>query len=212
MGQAEELAALHHQMMDCPRCDLAKTRTMVVPGEGPADAEIVFVGEAPGANEDKYGRPFIGGAGGLLEDLLKSVGLKRTDVYICNVIKCRPPGNRDPLPIEIEACRPWLDAQFGLLKPLVVCTLGRFSMARWFAGSSISRIHGQAREVDGTWYLPLYHPAAALHQQALRPTLFNDIAQLPALVEKARQQRKTRPAKQSEPEKPEEEPRQLNLF
>jgi DNA polymerase len=116
------------------------------------------------------------------------------------------------LPIEIEACRPWLDAQFGLLKPLVVCTLGRFSMARWFAGSSISRIHGQAREFDGTWYLPLYHPAAALHQQALRPTLFDDIAQLPALVEKARQQRKARPAKPSEPEKPKEEPRQLNLF
>src|SRR4051812_599629 len=105
MARAEALAALHDEMMDCPRCDLAKTRNLVVPGEGPADAEIIFVGEAPGANEDKYGRPFVGGAGGLLEELLKSVDLKRADVYICNVIKCRPPGNRDPLPIEIEACK-----------------------------------------------------------------------------------------------------------
>src|SRR5262249_45750505 len=155
----------------------------------------------PGANEDKYGRPFIGGAGGLLEELLKSVGLKRTDVYICNVIKCRPPGNRDPLPIEIEACKPWLDFQLNLLKPLVVCTLGRFSMARFFPGSSISRIHGQARDIDGVWYLPLYHPAAALHQQALRPTLFSDIGQLPDLVSKARELRKSAPPKPSEPEK-----------
>jgi len=145
----------------------------------------MFIGEAPGFHEDQQGRPFVGAAGNFLEELLESIGLKREDVFITNVIKCRPPGNRDPLPEEIEACKPYLDRQIELLQPKLVVTLGRFSMARAFPKARISRIHGQPRKVGGVIYYPMYHPAAALHQPSLRRTVEEDMRRIPELIEQA---------------------------
>jgi DNA polymerase len=147
----------------------------------------MFIGEAPGFHEDQQGRPFVGAAGKFLEELLESIGLKREDVFITNVIKCRPPGNRDPLPEEIEACKPYLDRQIELLQPELVVTLGRFSMARAFPKARISRIHGQPRKVGGVIYYPMYHPAAALHQPSLRRTVAEDMRRIPELIEQAAQ-------------------------
>jgi DNA polymerase len=197
------LAELYQQIAQCEECELAQYRTRVVPGEGAEDAEIVFIGEAPGWHEDQQGRPFVGPAGKFLEELLASIGLKREQVYICNVIKCRPPGNRDPLPREIQTCRKWLERQLELLQPKVVVTLGRYSMARFFPGESISKAHGKHRQEGNTIYYAMYHPAAALHQQSLRQVLQADIQKLPALVELARRKRT---------EEKEEKPQQLSLF
>ena len=144
------------------------------------------IGEAPGVNEDRQGRPFVGAAGNFLSELLAAAGLTREQVYICNVLKCRPPGNRDPLPGEIDACSEYLDLQLDLVDPLVVITLGRFSMAKWFPQQAISRIHGSVKEVDGRLIVPMYHPAAALHQGNLRQVLLDDFARLPAILERAR--------------------------
>jgi len=158
-----------------------------VPGEGPEDAEIMFIGEAPGFHEDQQGRPFVGAAGRFLEELLGIIGLKREQVFIANVIKCRPPGNRDPLPEEIEACKPFLDRQIELIQPRLVVTLGRFSMARAFPKARISRIHGQPRKIGGVIYYPMYHPAAALHQPSLRSTVEEDMRRIPELLQRAAQ-------------------------
>jgi DNA polymerase len=147
----------------------------------------VFIGEAPGFHEDQQGRPFVGAAGKFLEDLLDSIGLTRQDVYIANVIKCRPPGNRDPLPDEIEACKPFLDRQLELIQPKMVVTLGRFSMARAFPKARISEIHGQPRKIGGIVYYPMYHPAAALHQPSLRRTVEEDMLRIPELLKQAEQ-------------------------
>jgi DNA polymerase len=147
----------------------------------------MFIGEAPGFHEDQQGRPFVGAAGRFLEELLDRIGLKREDVFIANVIKCRPPGNRDPLPEEIEACEPFLDRQIELIQPKLVVTLGRFSMARAFPKARISRIHGQPRKVGGVLYYPMYHPAAALHQPSLRSTIEEDMSRIPELIEQAAQ-------------------------
>ena len=181
--QAIALRALGEQIAVCPKCALSKTRTRAVPGEGNPDADIVFIGEGPGFHEDQQARPFVGAAGKFLDELLASIGLNRKDVYICNVIKCRPPNNRDPLPGEIEACKPWLEEQLGVIKPKVIVTLGRFSMTRYFAGQAISRIHGQPRRVEGVMVVPMYHPAAALHQASLRRTIMEDFKKLPGLVQ-----------------------------
>ncbi len=196
-------------MLTCQECGLSKGRTRVVPGEGPEHAEIMFIGEGPGFQEDRQGRPFIGPAGQLLEDLLSKIGLTRDQVYICNVIKCRPPNNRDPMSTEIEACKHWLDEQIRLVNPKAVVTLGRFSMSRWFPGQSISRIHGRPIKRDGMLIFPMYHPAAALHQQNLRATLEEDMKKLPEYLEALkREQTPAQPqAPQSEPE-----PQQLSLF
>ncbi|MFN0096484.1 MAG: uracil-DNA glycosylase [Dehalococcoidia bacterium] len=180
---AEEL---YTKVRSCTLCGLAETRTLAVPGEGPLDSDIMFIGEAPGANEDKQGRPFVGAAGQFLSELLAAAGLTRESVYICNVLKCRPPSNRDPLPAEIDACRDYLDEQIDLIDPLVIVTLGRYSMAKFFPNQTISRVHGQPREVAGRWYVPMYHPAAALHQGSLKATMLADFAQLGALLERAR--------------------------
>ena len=184
MSELETLAA---EVAECTRCLLHRGRTRSVPGEGPGDAGIMFIGEAPGFHEDQQGRPFVGAAGKFLEELLESIGLKREDVFITNVIKCRPPGNRDPLPEEIEACRPYLDRQIESLQPQLVVTLGRFSMARAFPKARISRIHGQPRKVGGVIYYPMYHPAAALHQPSLRRTVVEDMRRIPELIERAAQ-------------------------
>ncbi|MBN1152465.1 MAG: uracil-DNA glycosylase, partial [Dehalococcoidia bacterium] len=140
------LTELCRQMASCHECGLAQQRTQVVPGEGAEDAKIVFIGEAPGYHEDRLGRPFVGPAGAFLDELLALAGLSRESVYIANVIKCRPPGNRDPLPGEMLACKPWLDRQLAIIKPKVVVTLGRFSLARYLPNEAIGKVHGKPRK------------------------------------------------------------------
>ena len=177
-----ELETLHDQIRGCTNCKLAGGRSNAVPGEGPAQADILFIGEAPGFHEDKQGRPFVGAAGQFLEELLASIDMSREDVFITNVVKCRPPANRDPEPDEIDACRGYLDRQIELLQPRMVVTLGRFSMARYFPNAKISQIHGQAKKMDGVIYYPMYHPAAALHQPSLRRTVQEDMKRIPQLL------------------------------
>jgi uracil-DNA glycosylase family 4 len=188
-----QLKELYAEIQGCQRCILAQGRTKAVPGEGPENASIMFIGEGPGFHEDRQGRPFVGAAGQYLDELLARVGLKRLDVYIANVIKCRPPGNRDPEPDELEACRPYLDRQIELIRPRVVITLGRFSMARYFPGASISRIHGQPKRVGGVIYFPMFHPAAALHQPKWRSVVEEDFAKLPGLLAKIEEVREEKP-------------------
>lgn len=180
-----ELAALCQAMSSCQECGLAKQRKQVVPGEGAEHAQIMFIGEAPGYYEDQQGRPFVGPAGQFLNELLASVGLKREEVYIGNVVKCRPPNNRDPLPTEIAACKHWLDSQIALIRPRIVVTLGRYSLARYFPGQSISKVHGTWYRRDGVVYYAMYHPAAALHQQTLRRVIEEDMRKLPELLAQA---------------------------
>jgi len=176
------LTELCRQMASCQSCDLAQARTSVVPGEGAEDADILFIGEAPGFNEDREGRPFVGAAGAFLDELLSSIGLSRNDVYIANVIKCRPQGNRDPLPVEMKACKPWLDRQIELIRPKVIVTLGRYSLARYIGNESIGRVHGKPRKVGDVLCFPMYHPAAALHQGSLRKVIEEDMRRLPQLL------------------------------
>jgi DNA polymerase len=177
---------LYEEIADCPRCELARTRSRTVPGAGPARAEVMCIGEAPGQREDELGLPFVGAAGRFLDQLLAIAGLTREQVYIANVVKCRPPGNRDPEPSEIAACAPYLDRQLALVDPRVIVTLGRFSMARWFPGASISRIHGRPSRIAGRTIVPMYHPAAALRRGDLRAVIEADFAQLPRLLAEAR--------------------------
>ncbi len=153
-----------------------------MPGEGPEHAEIMFIGEAPGYHENRLGRPFVGAAGKFLEELLASIHMCREDVFICNVIKCRPPNNRDPLPNELEACRPYLDRQIELVQPRLLVTLGRYSMAKYFPKASISRIHGRPTRFDDVIVLPLFHPAAALHQPKYRQDIEQDILKIPQVL------------------------------
>jgi DNA polymerase len=197
------LTELHDEIAICQRCDLAKGRTQTVPGEGSENAEIMFIGEAPGFHEDRQGRPFVGAAGRFLEELLANIGLSREEVYICNVIKCRPPGNRDPLPDEIEACKPFLDRQIELIQPRLIVTLGRHSMARYFPNASISRIHGQPKRIGGRIYYPMFHPAAALHQPRWRSAVEEDMLKIPQILQEAEGLAEAEP-----PEKAE----QLSLF
>ena len=199
------LADLNREISLCQDCELAKTRNTVVPGEGAENAEIMLIGEAPGFYEDKQGRPFVGSAGKFLDELLQSINLDRTKVYICNVIKCRPPSNRDPFPQEVESCRKWLDLQIETISPKVIVTLGRHSMSKFFRGASIGKIHGTAQEINGRLCFAMYHPAAALHQQSLRKTIEADILKLPGIIarydETAKEETKVEP-----------DPEQLSLF
>jgi DNA polymerase len=195
------LSDLYSEISECNDCGLAETRTNVVSGEGAENAEIVFIGEAPGFHEDKQGRPFVGPAGQILDQLLDSIELDRNKVHICNVIKCRPPGNRDPLPAEIDACAKWLDAQLETISPKVIVTLGRHSMSRFIPGTTISRCHGTAERINGRLYFAMYHPAAALHQQSLRQTIEADILKLPVLLAQENEMKETKP-----------ESRQLSMF
>lgn len=197
------LRELAEQVTACTKCDLSRTRTRAVPGEGDPSASIVFIGEGPGFHEDQQGRPFVGQAGKFLDELLASIGLRRQEVYICNVIKCRAPDNRDPLPGEIGACRPWLDRQLEIIQPRMIATLGRYSMNRYFPGQSIGRVHGQPRSQGELTVVPMYHPAAALHQSSLRRTIEQDFQKLPALLEQALE-------KEARP--PEPEPVQMQLL
>ena len=181
---ASALEQLSAQIRSCRRCALGRTRKHAVPGEGSAKADVMFVGEAPGGEEDQQGRPFVGAAGRVLTQLLKSIDLDRRRVFITNVVKCRPPGNRDPLPEEIAECNDYLLTQIALITPRIICTLGRFAGQTLVDQSlSISREHGKARRVSGILYLPLYHPAAALHQQRLIDTLEKDMQELRVVLD-----------------------------
>lgn len=173
---------LQEQIMDCDKCSLSKSRTNVVPGEGNLNAEIMFIGEAPGQKEDELGRPFVGAAGKLLDKLIESIGLKREKVFIANVIKCRPPQNRDPLPEEIEACRPWLDEQVERINPKLLVLLGRHSMGRFLPNLKISKDHGKPKRLKGRVYFPVYHPAAALYRRELLDDLEKDFRKIPKIL------------------------------
>jgi uracil-DNA glycosylase family 4 len=176
------LAQLYDEIRACQDCELAKHRTRVVPGEGAENADLLFVGEAPGWHEDQQGRPFVGPAGQFLDQLLASIGLRREEVYIANVIKCRPPQNRDPLPAEIQSCGKWLERQIEIIGPEMIITLGRYSLARYFPNESIGKIHGKPRKLGGVIYYPMYHPAAALHQGSLRRTIEQDMLKIPQIL------------------------------
>jgi len=181
------LPELYEEIEICQDCELARYRIKVVPGEGDEDAELLFIGEAPGWHEDQQGRPFVGPAGGFLEQLLASIKLTREQVYIANVIKCRPPSNRDPLPSEIQACRKWLDRQIEIIQPRMIITLGRYSLARYFPNESISKVHGKARRMGDIICYPMYHPAAALHQGTLRQIIEADMLQIPRVLAQSEQ-------------------------
>jgi DNA polymerase len=176
------LTELYKEIAGCRQCEIAKNRNKVVPGEGAENAEILFIGEAPGFHEDQQGRPFVGPAGQFLDRLLASIGLKRQQVYIANVIKCRPPNNREPLPNEIQNCSRFLEKQVELIHPKMIVTLGRYSMAKFFPGKSIGKIHGTGQKQNGVVYFAMYHPAAALHQQSLRETIEADMLKIPSYL------------------------------
>jgi uracil-DNA glycosylase len=202
-----ELVVIAEEIAECRRCQLAGSRQLTVPGEGDPNAEIMFVGEAPGWHENQQGRPFVGAAGKFLEELLQSISLKRSDVFIGNVIKCRPPQNRDPLPEEISACSFYLDRQIAAIKPRLIVTLGRFSMARFFPPSkSIRELHGTTCMKNGILCYAMYHPAAALHQPSLKRTIEQDALKIPKLLSVA-----VTPADPSQGPAP-EPPSQLSLF
>jgi uracil-DNA glycosylase family 4 len=213
-----ELVELYRELNDQHGCPLSATRTHIVFGMGNADADLMFVGEAPGATEDQEGKPFVGRAGRLLDTLLEEVGLRRADVFICNILKCRPPGNRDPLPEEIEECKPYLKRQVELIEPKVICTLGNFA-TKTITGSpvGITRCCGipQERELGGldvTIY-PLLHPAAALRTPKMLERLREDFAGIPAVIEarRARQEQEQEPPAIETAGAPEPPP-QLGLF
>jgi len=187
MSDEKELEKLAKQIIVCTRCELHRSRKKAVPGEGPTHAEIMFIGEGPGARENEQGRPFVGASGKFLDQLLKQADVTRADVWITNVVKCRPPGNRDPLPDEIETCTSnYLQHQIKLVNPSIIVTLGRHSMGLFFKGAKITQIHGQMRKVDDRFVIAMYHPAAALHQISLKSVIMADFAKLPELLKEAR--------------------------
>ena len=194
------LTDLYKEIDLCRKCEIGYKRTKSVPGEGAENAEIMFIGEAPGWNEDQQGRPFVGAAGQFLDSLLTSIKLNRKTVYIANVIKCRPPENRDPLPLEITNCQHFLERQIELISPKIIVTLGRYSMAKFFPGKTISKIHGTAQTQNGITYFAMYHPAAALHQGNLRQTIEQDMLKLPQILAQAKTLQTKEVAPKSEPE------------
>lgn len=190
----ERLDILNARILACSKCVLRKNCSRVVPGTGSAEAEIMFIGEAPGKKEDELGVPFVGAAGKFLDEMLASIRLKREDVYIANVCKCRPPENRDPMPEEIAICWPWLLEQIKIIQPKLIVTLGRHSMERFITGQKISRIHGTLviKTVPGIGkqnFYTLYHPAAALYNGSMRETLLNDFLKIPKVLEKMKSAR-----------------------
>lgn len=187
MNKHQKLEALNILMAASCTCALKETATQAVPGEGNPDADIMFIGEAPGKNEDLQGVPFIGAAGRFLSQMLATIGLKREDIYITNVVKYRPPDNRDPLPAEIEACRQWLHEQIKIIKPKIIVTLGRHAMEHFVPGKKISEVHGQIYrctfpDIDEQVFFALYHPAAALYNGGMRQTLIDDFKKIPEIL------------------------------
>jgi DNA polymerase len=210
MSAEESLKQIAGEVSVCTSCVLHKTRKKSVPGEGPANSEIMFIGEGPGMNENEQGRPFVGAAGNFLNQLLAQANLKREEVWIGNVVKCRPPDNRDPMPEELAACNIYLERQIEALNPSIIVTLGRFSMGKFMPGAKISAVHGQMRKIGERFVIAMFHPAAALHQPQLKTTILADFAKLPQLLDVARRElAKSAPAKVEEPK---EEAKQLSLF
>jgi len=184
MSDINRLQTIREEILHCQKCPLAKGRNKAVPGEGPSSVEVMLIGEGPGFHENQQGKPFVGQAGAFLDELLAAADLKRDEVFITNVVKCRPPSNRDPLPEELKACDQYLDEQISLLDPRVIITLGRFSMAKFVENGRISQIHGKSQQVGDRLVVTMYHPAAALHQPALRPVLVEDFSKLRLLLGK----------------------------
>jgi len=216
MSADEKINQLAKEVSTCVKCALHESRKKSVPGDGPANAEIMFIGEGPGFHENEQGHPFVGASGKFLDQLLAQAGVTREDVFIANVVKCRPPGNRDPLPDELAACDTYLEAQINAINPSIIVTLGRFSMNKFFPGAKISAAHGQMQKVGERFVIPMFHPAAALHQAALKPSILGDFAKLPAQLNEARTAlgkpiivEKT---KNKTAEIPDDNPKQLNLF
>ena len=214
MKNLAEIAAL---VSKCQNCPLYHSRIQAVPGEGPENANVMFIGEGPGFHENQQGRPFVGQAGKFLDELLSAAGLRRETVFITNVVKCRPPGNRDPQPEELEACSKFLDRQIEIINPEMIVTLGRFSMAKFFGQVKISQIHGNMRKIGQRYIVAMYHPAAALHQPALKNTLLSDFAKLKnyMIQRKSENEIKDNNLKKYSPiavEKDEDAPTQLSLF
>ena len=211
MSAEELLAQVAKEVAACEKCALYHSRKKSVPGEGPAHSEIMFIGEGPGFYENEQGRPFVGAAGQFLDQLLAQAGLKRPDVWIGNVVKCRPPGNRDPEPEELAACDVYLERQIQAINPSIIITLGRYSMGKFMPGAKISAVHGQMRRVGERYVIAMFHPAAALHQASLKPAILADFARLPQLLEQARQGLGRSGPDVKEPE-PKDDPKQLTLF
>jgi DNA polymerase len=207
MDRQSQLDSLAEMVRLCTRCKLWQSRTLAVPGEGPPDSQLMFIGEGPGGTEDQTGRPFVGAAGKLLEQLLASIGLMRDDVYITNVVKCRPPMNRDPEPDEIEACKPYLGRQLKIIDPAIIVTLGRFAMERWLPDKKITRVHGQAFRYGSRLIVPLFHPAAALRRAEWQIALEEDFLRLPDHLEEANAMRAAlvQEAGQEEPAPPQQQ-------
>ena len=205
------LALIAKETSACTKCDLQHSRKNAVPGAGPQNAEIMFVGEGPGFHENEQGLPFVGPAGKFLNELLEKVGLPRNEVFITNVVKCRPPNNRDPLAEELAACDGFLERQIAAINPKVIVTLGRFSMQKYLPNAKISQAHGQAVRIKGRLVVPFYHPAAALHQPSLRSAVEADFARLPEWIEKAGDVPEY-VEEQSHKDDDEQKPEQLSLF
>ena len=214
MSAAETLDRIAHEVSACTKCALHESRKKAVTGEGPADAEIMFIGEAPGFHENEQGRPFVGAAGKFFEQLLEQAGLTRSEGFITNVVKCRPPANRDPQPEELQNCNQYLEDQIHSINPSIIVTLGRISMGRYFPGAKITSVHGQMQNIDGRFIIPMYHPAAALHQPALRPSILADFGKLPDQLNEARAilGRKVIEKKKNVVSQKPETPQQLSLF
>jgi DNA polymerase len=192
--EIDNLEKIAKDVSACEKCKLYATRNKAVPGEGPANAKIMFIGEGPGFHENEQGRPFVGAAGKFLSDLLASIGMKREEVFITNVVKCRPPQNRDPEVDELKACNNYLDRQIALINPKVIVTLGRFSMEKFYPGSKVSAIHGQARTIGGRLVVAMFHPAAALHQPQYKSLIEQDFKKLPEYIAKAEAVQSAMPA------------------
>lgn len=208
MNSQETLEQVANEVSSCTKCTLHHSRKNAVPGEGPANSEIMFIGEGPGFHENEQGRPFVGAAGKFLEELLESIGLTRGEVFITNVVKCRPPGNRDPQSDELDACSEYLERQIQAINPKMIVTLGRFSMARFLPNAKISDIHGQAAKIKNRLVVPMYHPAAALHQPSLRPTVQRDFSRLPELITNSANV----PTQEENEFQKKDDPKQLSLF
>ena len=213
MNAEESLLQVAREVAVCEKCALYHSRKLAVPGEGPSAAEIMFIGEGPGFYENEQGRPFVGSAGKFLDQLLAQAGLKREEVWIGNVVKCRPPANRDPEPAELAACDEYLERQIHAINPSIIITLGRYSMGKFMPGVKISAIHGQMRKVGNRYVIAMFHPAAALHQAALKPAILADFAKLPELLAQARKGLgRSSPEAAHTHTAAEEDPKQLNLF
>ncbi len=212
MTAEQTLAEVAKEVAVCQKCALYHSRKKAVPGEGPAKCEIMLIGEGPGFYENEQGRPFVGAAGKFLDELLAQAGLKRQDVWITNIVKCRPPGNRDPLPEEVAACNGYLERQIQAVDPSIIITLGRHSMGKYMPGAKITAVHGQMRKVGDRFVIAMFHPAAALHQASLKPAVIADFAKLPQLLEQARKGL-GRGQQDAKPEEPADDNlKQLNMF